>query len=75
MRLSVRALTLAGLALAPGTSAACAVCFSGTDEYRMAFTLTTVFLTALPLVMVGSFAVWLRRQARGGSGAGSEGDL
>ncbi len=71
MRIPISAATLVGLVLAPGTSAACAVCFSGTDEYRLAFNLTTVFLTFLPLVMVGSFAIWLRRQARAASEAES----
>ena len=50
MRIPISAATLIGLVLAPGTSAACAVCFSGTDEYRLAFNLTTVFLTVLPLI-------------------------
>ena len=38
---------------------ACAVCFSGSDETREAFTLTTVFMSALPLTMIGSIVGWL----------------
>ncbi len=50
---------------APQAARACAVCTSGTeDENRLAFILTTVFLSALPLLMVGGLAWWLRRRAR-----------
>ena len=52
------------LLLAPQLADACAVCFSGTDDTRQAFTATTVFLTALPLVMVGSTVGWLLHQLR-----------
>jgi hypothetical protein len=48
--------------LAPQLSDACAVCFSARDENRQAFTITTAFLTALPLLMVGSLVFWLRRR-------------
>jgi hypothetical protein len=50
----------------PQISHACAVCFSGReDEARLAFIWTTVLLTFLPLVMIGGFAWWLWRRARG----------
>ena len=52
------------LLLAPQLADACAVCFSASDENREAFTVTTVFLTVLPLVMVGSTVGWLLRQLR-----------
>lgn len=52
------------LLLAPQLADACAVCFSASDENREAFTATTVFLTVLPLVMVGSTVGWLLRQLR-----------
>ncbi len=48
--------------LAPQLSDACAVCFSARDENRQAFTITTAFLTGLPLLMVGSLVFWLRRR-------------
>ena len=47
---------------APQLADACAVCFSASDEYRDTFALTTAFLTALPLVMIGSLTLWLRRR-------------
>ncbi len=48
--------------LAPQLGRACAVCFSSNDENRLAFAVTTVFLTALPLVMIGCFVLWLRQR-------------
>ena len=50
--------------LAPGVSEACAVCFSGTDENRVAFLVTTGLLTFLPLGIVGATITWLWRRAR-----------
>jgi hypothetical protein len=51
--------------LTPRASHACAVCFSSRNEAaRESFTITTVFLTALPLVMIGGAVWWLRRRAR-----------
>ncbi len=52
------------LVWAPETGDACAVCFSGRDENRQAFTITTGLLTALPLLMIGSFVYWLRLRVR-----------
>ena len=50
--------------LAPQLAAACAVCFTGrSDETRVAFVVTTALLTALPLLMIGSFVWWLCRRA------------
>jgi len=49
--------------LAPQISEACAVCFSGRDENRLAFILTTILLTALPLIMIGGMLLWLRRRS------------
>jgi hypothetical protein len=57
------ALALSLILLAPRVSEACAVCTSGNeDENRMAFILTTAFLTFLPLTMIGAFILWLRRR-------------
>lgn len=63
--------TLRGLVLAllllpalPGAAQACAVCFDTTAENRMAFMLTTVLLSLLPLGMVGGAGVWIRRRSR-----------
>ena len=52
-----------GLVLSPQIASACAVCFSGSEENRMAFLLTTIFLTLLPLLLIGSLVWWLRRRA------------
>ena len=49
----------------PGIASACAVCFSGrTDETRIAFGISTAFMTALPLIVIGCFAWWLRRRVQ-----------
>jgi hypothetical protein len=54
------------LALAPELARACAVCGAGAndDGSRMAYLLTTLGLSALPLGLLGGFALWLRRQHR-----------
>jgi len=47
----------------PGVASACAVCFSGrSDETRTAFLVSTVFLTFLPLILLGGVVWWLRRR-------------
>ncbi len=62
MRFLLSGVLLVALLLAPQLGQACAVCFSSNDENRLAFAVTTVFLTALPLVMIGSFVLWLRQR-------------
>jgi hypothetical protein len=48
-----------------GSAAACPVCFSAKNEQnRIAFIATTVFLSLLPLALIGGGVVWLRRRAR-----------
>ena len=50
---------------APRAARACAVCMSATEEAsRLAFILTTVFLSALPLLMLGGVVGWLWRRTR-----------
>lgn len=63
------ALLLPALALLvvflPEIALACSVCGgSGTAETRWAFRLTTLFMSVLPLVMVGGIVGWLWRRAR-----------
>ena len=49
----------------PRTGWACAVCFSATDGNRMAFLGTTIFLSLLPLALIGGgvWYVWKRAKA------------
>ena len=64
MRMWFAAAIALALISAPQLSDACAVCFSGRDENRQAFTITTALLTGLPLLMVGSVVYWLRLRFR-----------
>jgi hypothetical protein len=59
-------LALAGVLvfLLPDAVAACPVCFSATEENRMAFLGTTIFLSLLPLGMVGGAGLWIRNRVR-----------
>jgi hypothetical protein len=43
---------------------ACPSCASPLEENRQAFVDTTVFLTVVPLMMMGAFIWWLRRRIR-----------
>jgi hypothetical protein len=64
-KLRLGALGAAGAALAPEAARACAVCLSSTqDDTRLAFILSTGFMTFLPLGIVGGCVWWLRRRAR-----------
>lgn len=61
----------AGLALAAVSAAwaadlayACPSCASPLEENRQAFVDTTIFLTVVPLMMMGGFIWWLRRKLR-----------
>ena len=57
---------LAALAvlLAPELAQACSVCFSGQDQSRTAFVVTTAFLSILPLALIAGMALWIRSRAR-----------
>lgn len=52
------------LMLVPAEAWACAVCFDPREENRFAFLATTIFLSLVPLGMVGGVGLWLRRRAR-----------
>lgn len=43
---------------------ACAVCFDASAETQGAFLGTTIFLSLLPLGLMGAFAYWLWRRVR-----------
>ncbi len=48
----------------PEISQACSVCSAGReDENRLAFILTTAFLSFLPLSIIGGFVWYLRRRS------------
>ena len=52
------------IVLSPQLASACAVCMTGKeDETRLAFIVTTAFMTFLPLGLIGGFVWWLRRRA------------
>lgn len=48
----------------PDVAHACPVCFDPREENRFAFLATTVFLSLVPLGMVGGVGLWLRKRAR-----------
>jgi len=60
----VVALALVALALLPEPGFACPVCFDPNDEHRQAFLATAIFMTVLPLGMVGGVGIWLRKRLR-----------
>jgi len=60
----VPVLVLLLVVLAPDVAQACSVCFDPRDRNRAAFFATTVFLSLLPLGLVGLLGVWLRRRSR-----------
>jgi hypothetical protein len=59
------------LALAPELAHACAVCGAGVDDdqSRVAYLLTTVSLSVLPLALFGGFLLYLRAKHRRQTGA------
>lgn len=63
---SVYALAVAAISLAvlPSDVWACPVCFDASSENRMAFAMTAIALTALPLGMLSGMGVWLRKKFR-----------
>jgi hypothetical protein len=48
---------------------ACAVCFSGRDESRLAYLLTTLFMTSIPLVALAVGIAWVVKKANAAEGA------
>ncbi len=66
-RLVARTLRLGVVASVVGAARpalACAVCAAGPTDNRAEFILTTAFMTALPLILVGSLVLYLRARAR-----------
>ena len=62
-RASVAAAVVA-LSWAADLAFACPSCASPLEENRQAFVDTTIFLTVVPLLMMGGFIWWLRRKLR-----------
>jgi len=62
-RASVAAAVVA-LSWAADLASACPSCASPLEENRQAFVDTTIFLTVVPLLMMGGFIWWLRRKLR-----------
>ncbi len=48
----------------PDVAHACPVCFDPREENRFAFLATTVFLSVVPLGMVGGVGLWLGKRSR-----------
>lgn len=57
-------LALAAVLLTPAVAYACPVCFDANEANRTAFIATTIFLSLLPLGMVGGIAYWIRQVTR-----------
>ncbi len=64
LRSSGVALLTAALVSLPSLAAACAACGVGNGRNKMAFFLTTVFLSLLPLALIGAGLFWLARKGR-----------
>ncbi len=66
MRFTRASLALAAVAVAwaADLAYACPSCASPLEENRQAFVDTTVFLTVVPLAMMGGFVWWIRRKLR-----------
>ena len=63
-RWRVRAVAFAIGTLWPAIGQACPFCFSGSPRVRMAFFLTTILLSLLPLAMIGVGIAWFVRSGR-----------
>jgi hypothetical protein len=69
MRNVVTALAFALSQLPAQQALACAVCFSGRDESRVAYLLTTIFMTALPILALAAGIVWVVKKANAADSA------
>jgi uncharacterized membrane protein YfbV (UPF0208 family) len=59
----VRAAAFALSALPAQQAVACAVCFSGRDESRVAYLLTAIFMTLIPIAVLGAGIYWVVKKA------------
>lgn len=58
------AAALALVLASPTVAYACPVCFDANAANRTAFIVTTIFLSFLPLAMVGGLVYWIRQLTR-----------
>lgn len=62
-RAALAPVVAASVLVTPQLARACAVCMSGReDDVQFAFILTTVFMSVLPLAVIGGAVWWLRRR-------------
>jgi hypothetical protein len=61
---ALAAIAAVALGWAANVALACPSCASPLEENRQAFVDTTIFLTVVPLTMIGGLIWWLRRKAR-----------
>jgi hypothetical protein len=54
----------AALLSLPAIAAACAACGVGNGRNTMAFFITTIFLSLLPLAFIGGLMLWIARNSR-----------
>lgn len=59
----VRAAVFALATLPAQQAVACAVCFSGRDESRVMYLLTTIFMTLIPIAVLGVGIYWVVKKA------------
>lgn len=64
MRRALAALTVLAVLVLPDVTHACPVCFDPNDAQRNIFLASTIFLSALPLSMIGGIVFWLRERSR-----------
>lgn len=70
MKLCRRIALLAGLigllwVIGPGLAHACPVCFQAkSEDSRIAFLITTIAMTGLPLLLGGALVFWVRRRLK-----------
>ncbi len=63
LRKAVATLAFVLASLPAQQALACAVCFSGRDESRVAYLLTTIFMTSLPILALGAGIFWVVKKA------------
>ena len=68
MRKTLEAIVFALAALPAQQALACSVCFSGRDESRVAYVLTTLFMTAIPVAALAAGIYWVVKKGNAAEG-------